>query len=110
MAIPKEAEEKLQQLQLFEQNLQNFMMQKQALQMQLVEAESALEELKDASTAYRIIGNIMVKAEKEELTIELASKKETTELRIKAIEKQEAMLRERATKLQQEVLGALKDE
>ncbi len=110
MTISKETEEKIQQLQLFEQNLQNFIMQKQTMQMQIVELESALDELKKTETAYRIVGNIMVKANKEELVKDLESKKEVSALRVKTIEKQEAMIRERAAKIQTEVLGEIKEE
>ncbi|MBI3033779.1 prefoldin subunit beta [Candidatus Woesearchaeota archaeon] len=110
MAVSKDTEEKIQQLQIFEQNLQNLMLQKQAMQMQLVESESALGELEKTGTAYRIIGSIMVSSDKDELKSLLGGKKETTELRIKTIEKQEKLIRERATKLQKEVLGEIKEE
>ncbi len=109
MSISKETEEKIQQLQLMEQNLQNFMMQKQTLQMQMIEAQSALEELAKSNEAYKILGNIMVKTDKETLTKDLESKKETSELRIKTIEKQEAMIRDRASKIQKEVLEQVKE-
>ncbi len=110
MAITKETEEKLQQLQIYEQNLQGFMIQKQTMQMQLVELENALAEIDKSETAYRIIGNIMVCARKDELKKDLEAKKETSGLRIKTIEKQEALIRERAEKLQNEVLGNIKEE
>ena len=105
-----EIEEKIQQLQIFEQSLQNLLMQKQALQMQVMEIDSALSELKDKKTAYKIIGNIMVSSSKEALEEELTNKKETTELRLNSMEKQEKSAREKATKIQEEVLGALKNE
>ena len=110
MAITKDTEEKIQQLQMFEQSLQSFMMQKQSLQMQLLEAESALGELGNAEKAYKIIGNIMISADKEELQKGLESKKETAELRIRTIEKQEKTIRDRAAAIQKEVLGAIKEE
>ncbi len=110
MAMSKETEEKLQQLQMFEQNLQNFIVQKQTLQMQLAEIENALGELEKSTTSYRIIGNIMVMSPKEEITKDITQKKEMAELRIKTIEKQEQMIRERAQKLQNEVLGEMKEE
>lgn len=104
----KELEEKIQQMQILEQNLQSFLVQKQSFQMQLAEIESALKELEKAKEAYRIVGNIMVTAEKEELKKELTSKKEIIELRIKTLEKQETRLREEAAKLQKEVLGEVR--
>ncbi len=101
----KEFEEKIQHMQLIEQNLQTFLIQKQSFQMQLAETESALKELETAGDAYRIIGNIMVKAKKEELKKELSSKKEMLDLRIKTLERQEARLKEQAETIQKEVLG-----
>ena len=45
MNIPKKTEEKIAQLQLTEQNLQNFLMQKQTFQSQLFEVDNELIEL-----------------------------------------------------------------
>lgn len=106
----KEIEERIRQLQLLEQNLQAFLMQKQTFQQQLIEIDSALEELKDAKQAYKIIGSVMVESKKEGLVNELTEKKEKTELRIKTMEKQEEKTRERAKELQKEVLGKIKKE
>lgn len=104
----KETENKIGQLQLFEQGLNNFLMQKQQIQAQLVEIESALKELKDAKTAYKIIGNIMVSAKKDELEKDLKTKKDIIQLRIKSIEKQEKQIKEKAEVLQKEVMKGLK--
>jgi len=93
---------------MFEQGLQSFLQQKQQFQGQMMEIESALEELGPAKEAYKIVGNIMVKTDKDELQKDLQSKKEMLEIRIKAIEKQENQLKEKATKLQEEVLKQLK--
>ena len=46
----------------------------------------------------------MVLSEKGDLKTDLTSKKEIIELRIKTMEKQENQLREKATKLQDEVM------
>jgi prefoldin beta subunit len=105
--VDKESEEKIMQLQLLEQNIQNFLMQKQQFQVQLSEVDSALENLKGATKSYKIIANIMVDAKKEELESELKQKKEVLELRIKNLEKQEEKIREKSQKLQKEVLGKM---
>lgn len=107
--MKKETEEKIGRMQLLEQNIQNFMLQKQQFQSQLVEVNSALEELEKTDTAYKIIGNIMVASKKDEMKKDLQSKKEMVELRIKSIEKQEAELKEKAQKMQQEVLKEMKE-
>lgn len=106
----KETETKLNQLQMLEQSMQNLLMQKQQFQLQQVEIESALKELEKVNEAYKIVGNIMVLSKKDDLKADLNSKKEIVELRIKNMEKQENQLREKASKLQNEVLkGMSKD-
>jgi prefoldin beta subunit len=104
MEIPKETQEKIQKVQVLEQNLQSSRAQKQQLQSQLLEAESALEELKETSQSYKIIGNIMVATDKEELKKDLDSKKEVFELRLKKIEDQEEKIRENVGSLQKEIV------
>jgi len=101
--LPKETEEKIGQLQLYEQSLQNILMQKQQFQSQSVEISSALKELESTTEAYKIVGNIMVSSKKEDLKKDLDSKKDVMDLRIKTLEKQENQIREKAKKLQEEV-------
>lgn len=104
----KEHEEKIEQLQLLEQNLQSFLVQKQQFQMQLSEVTSALENLKDSKKTYKIIANVMIDAKKEDLEKELKQKKEMLEIRLKNLEKQEESIREKSQKLQKEILGSMK--
>ena len=110
MEVSKETEQKINQLQMFEQSLQNFLGQKQQFQVQLVEIESALGELDNTDKAYKIVGNIMVEADKNELKADLQSKREMLELRIKTMEKQENQVREKASSLQSEILKKIKKE
>ena len=72
--ISDESREKVQQLQLIEQNLRSSLLQRQNLQTQLVEVESALGEIEKTDTAYKIIGNIMVALPKDQLKKELGEK------------------------------------
>ena len=105
----KETEEKIGKMQLLEQNMQNFLMQKQQFQSQLIELNSALEELDKSETSYKIVGNIMVRSNKDDLKKDIESKKEMAELRISSIEKQENELKEKAQSLQKEVLSEMKE-
>ena len=108
MEVSLETEQKISQLQMFEQSLQSFLGQKQQFQMRLSEVESALSELENTKKAYKIVGNIMVESDKAELKADLDSKKEVLELRIKTMEKQETQVREKASKLQEEILTKMK--
>ncbi len=105
----QESEAKIEQLQALEQNIQNFLIQKQNFQSQLIEITNAYEELeKTKGKAYKIIGAVMIDTDKEELKKELNNKKETLNIRIRAVEKQENQLKEKASKLQEEVLHQIK--
>ncbi|MFH2028246.1 MAG: prefoldin subunit beta [Nanoarchaeota archaeon] len=108
MEVSKETEEKINQLQLFEQSLQNLLVQKQQFQSQLVEISSAVTELESSNESYKIIGNIMVSSKKDDLKKELETKKETLNIRIKTLEKQENSIKEKAQKLQSDVMEEMK--
>lgn len=99
----------INQLQLLQQNLQNILLQKQQFQKQLSEIDSALNELKDSSNVYKIIGNIMVASKKPELQKDLQQKKEIIDLRLKNFEKQEQTLKQKAEELQQKMMEELKN-
>jgi len=103
-------QKKLEELQLYEQNLQNILLQKQIIQAELNEINNALtelEKLKEAS-AFRIVGGIMVKKNKDELKRELEDKKRLLELRIKSFEKQEELIRKKAEEIREELLKGVK--
>jgi prefoldin beta subunit len=104
-----EAHDKLGQLQLIEQNLQNFLMQKQNFQSQLIQIENAVEEIEKSTkkTAYKIVGPLMIESDVNSLKEDLKSKKEVLELRIKNIEKQEDKLKDKAKSVQEEVMKDL---
>jgi len=107
MEADKETTEKIGRLQMMEQNLQAMMMQKQQFQSQLFELESALKEIEKTDKAYKIVGNIMVSAAKEDLKKDLGQKKEIVELRLATIEKQEKQFKDKAKKLQEDIMGSL---
>lgn len=106
--MEKDTEKKIGQLQMMEQNLNNFLMQKQQFQTQLIEIDSALKELQNTDTAYKIVGNIMIKGNKEDLIKDLTSKKDAVELRIKTLENQESKMKSKSKELQEEVMKKLK--
>jgi prefoldin beta subunit len=108
MAEEKETEQKIAQLQMYEQSLQNILLQKQQFLSQITEIDSALKELENATESYKIIGNIMVNTKKDSLKSELEEKKSTMQLRIKSLEKQESNIREKTEKLQSEVMQNMK--
>lgn len=107
--INQETQEKIQHLQIFEQNLQNLLLQKQAFQFEFNETENALEEVKKTKEdIFKLIGQVMLKSSKPDIEKELQQKKDILNLRIKAIEKQENSLKEETEKLRQDVMKRIK--
>ena len=106
-----EKENKIQEMQILEQNLQNLLLQKQAFQMELSETDSALDEIKKAGDeVFKIIGQLMIKTEKSKVTDELENKKKLLDMRLKTIERQESTLTEKVNELREEVMKFLKKE
>jgi len=104
MNIDKETSEKIEELQILEQNLQNFFMQKQSIQIELNEVLNALSEVKKtADDIYKVIGGVMIKSNKDQLIKELEEKKKILDLRIGSIEKQEKIIESKAAGLKSEI-------
>jgi len=98
---------KLQEMQILEQNLQNLLLQKQAFQMELSETESAITEVeKSSEDVYKIIGQLMISTKKDDVLADLKKKQEMLELRVKTLEKQEGTLSEKADKLREEFMNS----
>jgi prefoldin beta subunit len=101
-------EQKIQEMQILEQKLQNSILQKQAFQMELAETNSALKEVeKSGDEVFKIIGQLMIRSEKGKIQEELLSKQKILELRIKTFEKQENSLTEQLDKLRDEITKSM---
>lgn len=109
MDLDKETKKKIQELQLYEQNLQGLSMQKQAFLMELTEVENALSEIKDNNEpVFKVVGQIMVKTDKKKIDQELKEKKDLINLRINSIEKQESLLNQNIDKIKAELMKKIK--
>lgn len=107
--LNQDTQNKLQELQMAEQGLQNTLLQKQAFQMELNELDSAIEETKKADDdVFKIIGSIMVKSNKADILKELEEKKNIFSLRLKTLENQEKILSERFENLKSNIEQELK--
>lgn len=99
------SQQKIQEIQVLEQNLQSLLLQKQAFQLELNETDSALNALEKADDeVYKITGNILVKSNKEDLKKDLADKKKLLELRLSSIERQEKQVNEKIDEIRLEIL------
>ena len=109
MTMDQETQKKVQGLQLLEQNFQNLLLQKQTFQVEVNETKTALDEVnKSKSDVYRVLGQVMVKADNDELKKELKEKKDILEMRMKAIEKQELSMREEIERIRAEIMDKMK--
>ena len=107
--LDTETERKIQELQILEQSLQNLLMQKQAFQLELNETDNALKEIKKTKEdVFKVIGQVMIKADKAEIEKELAQRAEIIRIRLTSIERQEQELSKKAEKLKKEVLEKIK--
>ncbi|MCW8965518.1 MAG: prefoldin subunit beta [Candidatus Pacearchaeota archaeon] len=98
-------QDSIQQMQMIEQNLQNILMQKQAFQMEFSETQSSLKEMKEAKDdVFKIVGQLMIKTNKDKVKEELESKEKLLDLRIKSLEKQEEKFSEQLSELREKFL------
>ena len=100
----------LEELQLIEQQLSSVVGQRQQYNKQVLEIDNAISELANKEEAYYIVGSVMVKKDAKTLLSDLNEKKELCTLRVESLDQQEKSLREKATQLQQEVLGSMQGE
>ena len=91
--------ENLKEIQILEQQIQNIFVQKQNIQTQLNEITTALKEIEKSENTYKVVANIIVKKNKEELVKELKDKREVLELRLKSLDNQEESLRKKSQEI-----------
>lgn len=92
------------------EKLRLVLLNKQQVQVQLSEVENALRELSRASgdaAIFKILGNIMVAKPRDEIESELSERKETLEIRIKSLERQEQLLRKQLEELEKKLTRKL---
>lgn len=111
MALPAKLQNDLKQFQRLQQELAAVQQQRLQIELKVREVAHTLEELKtvpEDAPVYRPIGGLLVKAKGRQEVIDLLTEdKETAEVRLKAVERQENHLKERYTSMQQELSQAL---
>ncbi len=104
-----EFKKEVSKIQMLEQSFQNTINQRVSAQEQKEEIQSALESLKKSEEAYKIIANILVKRNKEELINELNQKLEKLNSRIDAFKNNENMLKEKISIIRKNALSHIKN-
>ena len=111
VALPAKLQNDLKQFQRLQQDLTNVAQQRLQMDLKLREVVHTLEELKgiaEDAAIYRPIGSLLVKAKgRKEVEDLLTDEKETLEVRLKAIERQETHLKDRYGTMQKELSEAL---
>ena len=108
--IPPQIQNQLAQLQQLQQQAQSLAAQKSQLEGMQKESEMALEELQklpNDAIIYRAVGELQIKADKEETITKLNEKKETLSLRLQSISRQEERISKRFTQLQEQLQQAM---
>jgi prefoldin beta subunit len=107
VAIPAKLQNDLKQFQRLQQDLGGVSQQRMQMELKLRETTHTLEELKslpDDAVVYRPIGGLLIRAKgRKEVEDLLTEDKETLEVRVKALERQENGLRERYSTMQREL-------
>lgn len=104
--LPPQVQNLVAQLQQIQQQLQLVITQKAQVEAMLEETKQALNELQtvdENATIYKAVGSILVKEGKEKIVKELTEKRDSYEIRIKTLERQEERLRERFAELQKKL-------
>ncbi len=108
--IPPQVQNQLAQLQQLKVQIEAAGRQKMQVEAMLRDAENALEELEkidENSVIYKNVGELMIKAGKEVVMEDLSERKETYDLRLKTLERQEERVQKRYQQLQQQLREAL---
>lgn len=108
--LSPKVQNQIAQFQQLQQQLQTLVSQKYQMDIQLKEMQRTVEELNKAPsdvTVYKSAGSLLIRAQsKEELLKEIEEGKETMEIRVKSLERQEKGLRDRYQQLQEQISKA----
>lgn len=108
--LPPQIQNQLAQLQQIQQQAQALMQQRNQVEMVLRETERALEELKktdENAVVYKAAGELLVRAKKDDVLKDLEEKKDSLDVRLKSLSRQEERIQSRFTQLQDQLKAAL---
>jgi len=109
--ISPKLQNQIAQFQQLQQQLQSVLNQKFRMEAQLRETQMTMEELNKSSedaTIYKNVGSLLIKAsDKASVLKEVEDDKETLEIRIKTLDRQEKALRDKYQVMQEQISKAL---
>src|SRR5512136_1740949 len=109
--ISPKLQNQIAQFQQLQQQLQSVLSQKFRMEAQLRETQMTIDELNKAAedvAIYRNVGSLLIKAsDKSSVLKDVEDDKETLEIRIKALDRQEKALRDKYNTMQDQLSKAL---
>ena len=109
--LSPQLQNQIAQFQQLQQQLQALLTQKYQMEAQLKEMERTLEELEktpEGAAIYKNVGALLIKASgKDKINEDVSESKETLEIRLKAVDRQEKHMREKYQALQDQLNKAL---
>ncbi len=108
--LPENVRSDIKRYQDITEKLRLVLLNKQQVQIQLTEVNNALEELNKTEEnviVFKIVGNLMINKKKDEILNELHEKKDTLEIRLKSLEKQEKLLKDQLKNLESKIYKKL---
>ncbi|MBI0583598.1 MAG: prefoldin subunit beta [Methanomassiliicoccus sp.] len=109
--LSPKVQNQIAQFQQLQQQLQSVLNQKFQMDAQVKEMQRTTEELNRSPedvVIYKSVGSLLIKAEgKEAVLKEIEDDKETMEIRVKSLERQEKSLKDRYQTLQEQINKAL---
>ena len=108
--LPPQVKNQLAQLQQIQQQAQAIAAQKNQVEINMKETDLALEELEkldDDAVVYRAIGDLLIKTEREKTKVSLKEKKDTLDLRLQTLTRQEERAQKRFQQLQEQLKQAI---
>ncbi|MFH1323025.1 MAG: prefoldin subunit beta [Methanobacteriota archaeon] len=108
--LPPQIKNQLAQLQQIQQQAQAIAVQKNQVEITLKETDLALEELEkvDAdAVVYRAIGDLLIRTERDKTKESLKEKKDTLDLRMQTLARQEERAQKRFQQLQEQLKQAI---
>lgn len=108
--LPPQIKNQLAQLQQIQQQAQAIAVQKNQVEITLKETELALEELDKLTpdaVIYRAVGDLLIKTERDKTKESLKEKKDTLDLRLQTLARQEERAQKRFQQLQEQLRQAI---
>ncbi len=108
--LPPQIKNQLAQLQQIQQQAQAIAVQKNQVEITLKETDLALEELEKLTSdavVYRAIGDLLIKTERDKTKESLKEKRDTLDLRLQTLARQEERAQKRFQQLQEQLKQAI---